>query len=58
MKPFSKLLTASLLLIVATSWGCKKEDPPVPIFSFSGDNRPAPFEVTFTNLSSKFTSIT
>jgi len=57
MKTLTKLLLVSMSLIVTIFIGCKKEDPPVPNFSFSGDNRPAPCEVTFLNLSTKYTSV-
>jgi len=57
MKNLERALTISILLF-ATIWGgCKKDDPPVPSFSFTGDNRPAPCEVTFTNKSTNFTSL-
>jgi len=54
MKKIAKLLT--LILLVSTAiinTGCKKDEPepPVASFTFSGDNKPAPCEVLFSNSS-------
>jgi len=55
------LFTITLSILVFSSilmTNCKKDDPdpPVPGFTFTGDNRPAPCEVTFSNSSTNSNS--
>lgn len=49
----SLLLIASLTVIVSS---CKKDPVPVAIFTFTGDNKPSPCIVSFSNTSTDATS--